>query len=545
MTQRTFRRNGAYLSQTQRARLAEINTELSRLAAKFSQNVLDSTNAVEFVLTEEPQLAGLPESARQAAAASAKAKGKTGWRFTLQAPSLLAVLRFADDAAFREKMWRAQAAVATQGERDNSPLIARELELRREKAKLLGYQNFADFQTEERMAKSGAGVKRFLDDLEAKSRPAFEKESAEILAFRRSLEGTSAPALQPWDIAYYAEKMQQKLLSMDEEKLRPYLPVDRVMEGMFSLVNRIYGISVKPVENPAVWDPAVKFYEIRDRDGSLLGRFYADWFPRENKRPGAWMNPVVVGGPRDNGFFPHLGMISGNMTPPLAGQPALLSHREVETIFHEFGHLLHLALSRVPVQSLAGTSVAWDFVELPSQIMENFTWERASLDLFARHHVTGERLPEPLFQSLVKARTFRSATAMMRQLGLGMTDILFHTEYEGNDQQGKPTAYARNIMQRFVPATLPADYAFINSFAHVFAGGYAAGYYSYKWSEVLDADAFTRFAREGLFSEKVGDAFRRNVLERGNTDDAGKLFRDFMGRDPDSGALLKRSGLTR
>lgn len=538
-----FRRNGAYLDEAKRKRLQEINTELASLSAKFGQNVLDSTNLFELIITDEKQLAGLPNSAREMAAASAKSKSKQGWRFTLQAPSFLAVQKFLDHAAIREKLYRAQITLATQGQTDNRPLMKRILELRREKASLLGYATFADFQTEDRMAKSGTNVKKFLGDLDDQSRPAFDKENAELQAFRRSLEGQNAPALQPWDVSYYAEKMRQKLYALDEESLRPYFPLDSVFDGMFALVNRIYGIQVKPAENKEVWDPAVRFYEIRDSDGTLLASFYTDFFPRENKRPGAWMNPIFYGGPDGATFKPHLGMICGNVTAPVAGKPALLTHYEVETIFHEFGHLLHLALSRSPIRTLGGTNVAWDFVELPSQIMENFTWERPVVDLFAKQYQTGEKVPEDLFQKLLKAKNFRSANAMLGQLGYGMQDIMLHTDYKGDDQQGDVVSYSAKIAQKYAPVPLPPEYARIASFGHVFAGGYAAGYYSYKWSEVLDADAFTRFKTGGVFSREVGNSFRRTILEKGNTEDPTKIFRDFMGRDPDVKSLLKRSGL--
>ncbi len=429
------------------------------------------------------------------------------------------------------------------GAADNRPLIVRILELRREKAALLGYNTFADFQTEDRMAKSGDNVKKFLNELDEKSRPTFEKENSELQAFRKSLEGDQAAPLQAWDVSYYAEKLSRQLFDIDEEALRPYFPMDQVMEGMFALVNRIYGIKVRPLENPAVWNPAVKFYEIRDKDDTLLATFYADWHPRENKRGGAWMNPIFVGGPETGGFQPHVGMICGNMTGPVDGKPALITHREVETVFHEFGHLLHLALSRAPIPSLAGTQVAWDFVELPSQIMENFTWERPSVDLFAKHFETGEKLPEDLFLKLQKSRNYRAGNSMIRQLGMGTADILLHSDYKGDDRQGDPIAYSRRTIQRYSPVPLPEEYAQMASFGHIFAGGYAAGYYSYKWSEVLDADAFSQFKEGGLFSPEVGNRFRRTILERGNTEDAGQLYREFMGRDPDVKPLLRRSGL--
>lgn len=539
-----FRRNGAYLEESKRARLKEIDDRLARLGARFGQNVLDSTNAFELLITDERQLAGLPDSARRAAAASAKSKGQTGWRFTLQAPSFLAVMRYLDDASIREKLYRARMNVAAAPPHDNRPVMKETLELRREKAALLGYATFADLQTEPRMAKSGANVLKFLNDLDDKARPSFEKEAAELQAFRRSLEGESAAPLQAWDLSYYAEKMRLSLYDVEEEMVRPYLPMEKVLEGMFAHSGRIFGITVKPVANAAVWDPSVKYFAIHDRDGALLAHFYLDFYPRENKRGGAWMSPIWPAGDRaGDGFQPHLGLIAGNVTPPVDGKPALLTLGEVRTLFHEFGHLLHLALSRAPVPSLAGIRVAWDFVELPSQIMENFTWERPVVDLFARHYETGDAMPADLFAKLEKARNFRSASGLMGLLGGGMVDILLHTGYTGNDQQGDVVNYTRKIYDRYSPAPAPEDSARIAAFMHIFSGGYAAGYYSYQWAQVLDADAFTRFKREGVFSETAGQAFRRIVLEKGNTEPPGDLFRQFLGRDPDVKALLERNGL--
>lgn len=290
------------------------------------------------------------------------------------------------------------------------------------------------------------------------------------------------------------------------------------------------------------WDPAVEYYEVRDEDGTLLGGFYTDFYPRENKRAGAWSSGLITGGPVDGKFEPHLGGIHGNMTPPVDGKPALLTKREVETVFHEFGHQLHHILGRSPVKGLTG--VAWDFVELPSQIMENWTWERESLDLLARHYQTGERIPEELFQKMLRARNFRAANAQMRQLAFGVVDIALHVDYD-EARDGDLYAYARKIFQRFTPAPVPDDYAMIASFSHIFSGGYACGYYSYKWAEVLDADAFTRFQKEGIFNRATGMAFRREILEKGNTEDANVLFRNFMGRDPDPEALFRRSGLVK
>ncbi len=388
-TMDTFRRHGADLDPAGKKRLEEIDVELTQITTKFAENVLDSTNAFELILTNEADLAGLPPTAVASARESAARKNQEGWRFTLHAPDYFAVMTYLDNAAIRRKVYEAYAVRAAEGKWDNHPLIERILELRAEKARLLGFANFADLVLEDRMAHSGARAVTFLEDLKRKTERRFREENQELLEFRRSIEGADAPELSAWDVAYYAEKQRAALYDFDEEALRPYFPVERVVAGLFSLVNRLYGIEVSEAAGVPVWDPQVRYYNIRDEKGEFLGGFYADWFPRENKRGGAWMEALITGGPSENGFRPHLGLVCGNLTPPVGGKPALLTHREVETIFHEFGHLLHHLLSRVEIRSLAGTSVAWDFVELPSQIMENWCWEREALDLFARHWETG------------------------------------------------------------------------------------------------------------------------------------------------------------
>jgi oligopeptidase A len=350
--------------------------------------------------------------------------------------------------------------------------------------------------------------------------------------------------LHPWDIAYLAEKQRAALYDFDEEELRPYFTLESVLNGLFDIVLRLYGIAVDEVLDLPVWHESVRAFRIRDNDGSLLGYFYADLFPREEKRDGAWMNAFLTCGPTPNGYEPNVGLICGNMTPPVGETPALLGHREVETVFHEFGHLMHHMLSRVSVRSLAGTNVAWDFVELPSQIMENFCWEREAVDLFARHHQTGERIPDVLWEKMRRARTYRGGNDMMRQLGFATVDLELHRTYDPK-RDGTPTEFARQLMSRFAPAPLPENYAMVLGFGHLFAHpvGYAGGYYSYKWAEVLDADAFSRFAREGVFSREVGRAFRDRILAQGDSRDPMELFKDFMGREPDLRALLERSGI--
>ena len=540
LTLKQFRRGGAELNEEGKKRLRAMSVELTQLSKKFADNVLDSTNAFELVITDEARLAGLPERDRAAARESAKKKGVEGWRFTLQAPSLGPALMYLDDRGLREQLYRASAVIASSGAHDNRPIMKRILELRRERAKLLGYRTFADLMTEERMARSGENVRQFLATLERKTRPFAQKEHQELAAFRKSLEGPNAPPLAAWDITYYSEKLRKSRFDLDVETLRPYFPMQGVMQGMFEIVNRLYGIKVVKASAP-VWNPAVDYYEVRDEDASLLGAFYADWFPREDKRAGGWSNALMTGGPTARGFEPHLGTINGNMTPPVGGKPALFSRRDAETVFHEFGHQLHTVLSRVPVRGLHG--VAWDFVELPSQIMENFTWDRECLDLFARHYETGERIPEDLFQKMVRARNFRAAAAQMRQLSLATMDLALHTDYRGEEQDGDMVTYARKVLQRFTEYPIPEYSSTATAFSHIFAGGYASGYYSYKWAEVLDADAFTRFQKEGVLNPKTGMEFRRKILEKGNTAEAADLFRDFMGREPDPDALLRRSGL--
>ncbi len=539
-----FRRHGADLDAAGKARLKEIDVELTQLTTKFGENVLDATNAFELVITDQQKLAGLPQSALDAARESAARKGAGGWRFTLQAPSYLPLMTYLDDATIRENVYRVFSTRATARDTDNRPLVSRILKLRRDRAKLLGYAHFADLVLEDRMAHSGSRALAFLTALRDRTEAHFRRENAELLEFRRKLEGPTAPELEPWDVAYYAEKLRQQLYEFDEEALRPYFPVGQVVAGMFQIVCRLYGIRVNEEPGVPAWDPQAKYYSIRDEDGALLGGFYADWYPRENKRGGAWMDAFLTARPSREGHRAHVGAICGNLTPPAGGKPALLTHREVETIFHEFGHLLHHCLSKVEVRSLAGTNVAWDFVELPSQIMENWCWEREALDLFARHYETREPIPDDLLAKMKRARTFRSANAQMRQLGFAFVDLLLHTEYSP-ETDGDAIEYSRKLLQQFSPAPLPPEHAMIAAFTHLFANpvGYGAGYYSYKWAEVLDADAFTRFRELGIFSAEAGREFRDKILARGDSEDPAELYRGFMGRDPDPDALLERAGL--
>jgi|SRR5579871_5621299 len=538
-----FRRHGADLDAAGKRRIAEIDVELTQQTIRFAENVLDSLNEFEFVITTEAQLSGLPESARAMARANAASKDlpEPSWRFTLQAPSYMAVMTYLDDVDIRRDFYTAYVNRSIDGKHDNRPVMLRILALRREKANLLGYADFADLVLEDRMAKKGKRAQDFIASLRTKTEDRFHAENRELAKF-------AGRTLEPWDVGYYAEKLRASLYSFDEEALRPYFPLESVTAGMFEIVQRLYGIRVVEKPGVPVWHADVKYYEIHDDSrasgATLLGGFYADWFPRESKRGGAWMDSFITGvfdGLRSD---PHAALICGNLTPPVGDRPSLLTHREVQTIFHEFGHLLHHELSQVEVRSLAGVNVAWDFVELPSQIMENWTWEREALDLFARHYQTGAAIPDALFDKMQRARCFRAANMQMRQLGLGTIDLLLHREYSP-EKHGDLLAFARSVLQEFSPVPLPERYAMIASFTHLFSSpvGYGSGYYSYKWAEVLDADAFTQFQNGGIFNHETGASFRRNILSRGNSEDANVLFHGFMGRDPDPNALLERSGL--
>ncbi len=551
----SFREAGADLPADKRARLEALESELAQLTQKYSENTLDATNAWQLVVEDEARLRGLPASAVAAARDSARKKGigsdeKPAWRFTLHMPSQEPVMLHAEDESLRREVWAAATAVGAEaegGKWDNGPLVQKILALRAEKAALLGKKNFADLVLTRRMARDGAKALAFVTDFEKRCRASFARECTELEAFKGERTGSAPMRLKAWEVSFWAEKLRQARHAFDEEQLRPYFEVGRVQAGMFELARRVFGLRIteKTVAPEALWHADVKFYELHDEAGRHLGSFYADWHPREAKRGGAWMGYLITGGPREDGSrAPHLGYICGNMSPPTADRPALLTHREVETVFHEFGHLLHHLLGEVPVKSLNGVNVAWDFVELPSQIMENWCWERESLDLFARHHETGETIPEELFRKMTEARNFRAACAAMRQVQFAQMDLLLHIraeEFVDGDLEAKARALVADCM---IP-TEPAARTIVRRFGHLFSDpvGYAAGYYSYKWAEVLEADAFTRWKQEGVFSRRVGAEFAEHILSKGNSADAAELFRRFMGRDADPGALLRRCGL--
>jgi len=554
-----FRESGAALPDDQKARIAAIESELSKLTKKYSENVLDSTNAWELVITEEEKLAGLPASAIASAAANAKTKGhpEGSFRFTLQFPSMFPIMQHAHNAQLRKTVWEASVNIAVNEPYDNSTLVWEILKLRQEKAEILGHANFADLTLQRRMARNGETALGFVESIHARIADKFREDTDKLAAYKAAKENTPLAPLEPWEMAYYAEMQRKENYDIDDEALRPYFPVKGVMEGMFQIASRIFGITITQQEtayyepgsspDPAMdgavetWHPEVTFYEIHDTDSeNHLGSFYADWHPRETKRGGAWMNSLVTGALGE----PHLGLIIGNMTPPVGDNDALLTHREVETIFHEFGHLLHGLLSEVPVKSLAGTNVPWDFVELPSQILENFCWERESLDLFARHYETGEPIPEDLFQKMVAAKNYMSATVFMRQLALGKLDLELHIHLA--KYLGRPLDEVdREILAEYRSPVTTQSPSMAHRFNHLFSSptGYAAGYYSYKWAEVLDADAFTRFRKEGILNPETGLSFRREILSKGNSAPAETLYENFMSRPADPMPLLARAGL--
>jgi oligopeptidase A len=556
-----FREAGADLPPKQKKRAGDIQKRLAEITQKYSEHCLDASNAWEKIVTDKGQLSGLPESALAAARQNAEQKGHKGaWRFTLQAPSLIPVLTYADNDALREEVWRAYAAIGREGNYDNRELVREILDLRHEFAQLVGQPNFADHVTARRMAASGDAALKFGDAIFNKVEGQFVDEVNALRKYKADSTDSDPGLLEPWEAGYWAEKQRLANFDFDEEALRPYFPIDRVIDGMFDIAQQLFGLRIEEREaefcpinnqpttdNPQVWHPEVKFYDLFDAEtNELLGAFYADWHPRESKRGGAWMNYLLTGnrdasvGPRT----PHLGLICGNLTPSVGDQPALLTHREVETIFHEFGHLLHHLCGEVEVKSLNGVNVPWDFVELPSQIMENWCWDRESLDLFARHHATGAAIPQDLFDKMLAARNYMKASANARQLSFGKMDLELHINWPESNKDDLDT-FIKDTLKGYSPEYKTEPKSNVFNFSHLFssATGYAAGYYSYKWAEVLDADAFTRFQKEGILNADTGRDFRAKILAKGNSEEPGKLFKDFMGRAPDPDALLRRDGL--
>ena len=537
-TLRDFRRAGADLSTADKEKLSAIRLEISRLERRFSENVIDATNAVSLLIEDGSRLEGVPEPDREEARRKGAERGLEGWLLTLDYPSVEPIIKRAHDRELRREMYTAFVRRGAGGEFPNGEIMARLLCLRRELAELLGYSDFADYRLEDYMAKTGEGAFGFVEDMTQRARPYWERDLADL---RRHASVLGLSELEPWDVAFVAESLRRARFDIDDEVVRPYFPLDRVLNGLFEVVHRVFGLVVREQKICEVWHPDVHYYElIREDDDTLLGFFYADWHPRSDKRQGAWMHDLRTRGPRNGGFEPHVGVIAGNLSPPKGDVPSLLTHREVETVFHEFGHLLHHLTSTVPIAPMAGINVAWDFVELPSQIMENWTWEEEALSLFSEHYETGEPLPKDLYERLRSARTFLGGWRQMRQLSLGHLDLRLHRDHPDEVTEDL-MSYIEGLFKEYAPSSEFARMHSATSFTHLFSGGYAAAYYSYLWSEVLDADTFGRFRLEGIFNREVGEAYLRAILTRGDSDEPEGLFREFMGRDPDLQPLLDRN----
>ena len=546
-TLRDFRLSGIGLPTESQQRYGEIQARLSELASRFSNNVLDATQGWSKLVTDEAELAGLPQSAQAAARQLAEQKGQQGWLFTLDIPSYLPVMMYADNRALRAELYEAFTTRASDqgpnaGKWDNSAIMSELLTLRRELAQLLGFANYAELSLATKMADKPEQVVNFLTDLAAKSLPQGKAELEEIRAFAAEQHGQSE--LAAWDLAYYAEKLKQHKFSISDEQLRPYFPASKVVKGLFEVVRRVFGIKVRERLGIDTWHPDVRFYDIFDAEDELRGSFYLDLYAREHKQGGAWMDVCLGRRYRQDGSLQKpVAYLTCNFNGPVDGKPALFTHNEVVTLFHEFGHGIHHMLTRIDVAGVAGINgVAWDAVELPSQFLENWCWESEALAFISGHHETGEPLPADLLEKMLTARNFQAAMQMLRQLEFALFDFRLHREFDPANPEQTP-ALLSEVRSQVAVMTPPAFNRFQHSFSHIFAGGYAAGYYSYKWAEVLSADAFSRFEEEGIFNPATGQSFLKNILEKGGSKEPMELFRAFRGREPQVDALLRHSGI--
>ncbi|MFQ2268295.1 oligopeptidase A [Aeromonas hydrophila] len=546
-TLRDFRLSGIGLPAEAQQRYGEIQARLSELASRFSNNVLDATQGWNKLVTDEAELAGLPQSAQAAARQLAELKGKEGWLFTLDIPSYLPVMMYADNRALRAELYEAFTTRASDqgpnaGKWDNSAIMTELLALRRELAQLLGFANYAELSLATKMADKPEQVVNFLTDLAAKSLPQGKAELEEIRAFAAEQHGQNE--LAAWDLAYYAEKLKQHKFSISDEQLRPYFPASKVVKGLFEVVKRVFGMKVRERLGIDTWHPDVRFYDIFDAEDELRGSFYLDLYAREHKQGGAWMDVCLGRRYRQDGSLQKpVAYLTCNFNGPVDGKPALFTHNEVVTLFHEFGHGIHHMLTRIDVAGVAGINgVAWDAVELPSQFLENWCWESEALAFISGHHETGEPLPADLLEKMLTARNFQAAMQMLRQLEFALFDFRLHQEFDPASADQIP-ALLDEVRSQVAVMTPPAFNRFQHSFSHIFAGGYAAGYYSYKWAEVLSADAFSRFEEEGIFNPATGQSFLKNILEKGGSKEPMELFRAFRGREPQVDALLRHSGI--
>ncbi|MUG30363.1 oligopeptidase A [Aeromonas salmonicida] len=546
-TLRDFRLSGIGLSAEAQQRYGEIQARLSELASRFSNNVLDATQGWTKLVSDEAELAGLPQSVLAAARQLAEQKGQQGWLFTLDIPSYLPVMMYADNRELRAELYEAFTTRASDqgpnaGKWDNSAIMTELLTLRRELAKLLGFGNYAELSLATKMAEKTEQVVGFLTDLAAKSLPQGKAELEEIRTFAAEHHGQRE--LAAWDLPYYAEKLKQHKFSISDEQLRPYFPANKVVKGLFEVVKRVFGIKVRERLGIDTWHPDVRFYDIFDAEDELRGSFYLDLYAREHKQGGAWMDVCLGRRYRQDGSLQKpVAYLTCNFNGPVDGKPALFTHDEVVTLFHEFGHGIHHMLTQIDVAGVAGINgVAWDAVELPSQFLENWCWESEALAFISGHHETGEPLPADLLEKMLTARNFQAAMQMLRQLEFALFDFRLHQEFDPANPDQIPTLLAE-VRSQVAVMTPPAFNRFQHSFSHIFAGGYAAGYYSYKWAEVLSADAFSRFEEEGIFNPATGQSFLKNILEKGGSKEPMELFRAFRGREPQVDALLRHSGI--
>lgn len=543
---RDFELGGVSLNDDAKQRFSEISLALSKLTTEFSDNVLDATNAWEKVISDEQGLDGLPQSAVAAARQRAESKNKKGYLLNLEFPCYMSVMMFANDRALRQEVYTAFATRASQegpgaAKFDNTENIEKILTLRAEKATLLGFDSFADLSVVPKMVESPQQVLDFLNDLANKAVPMAKAEFADLAAFAK--EHLDLNDLAAWDIAYASDRLKKQQHDISDEELKPYFPADKAIPGMFAVVGKLFGLTIEAIDDVDVYHPDVRLYGITDEQGRARGEFYMDNYARENKRGGAWMDVCATRQRLAAGVQQPIAYLTCNLTPPVGDDPALLTHNEVTTLFHEFGHGLHHMLTQVETAGVSGINgVEWDAVELPSQFLENWCWERESIDLISGHYETGESLPDELLEKMRNARNFQSAMQLVRQLEFSLFDMQLHiqaTATESPDVQ----ATLNTIREAVAAIPVPAFNRFQTSFSHIFAGGYSAGYFSYKWAEVLSADAFSRFEEEGIFNESTGRSFLHNVLEVGGSRDAMSSFKAFRGREPQVDALLRHSGL--
>jgi Zn-dependent oligopeptidase len=537
---KSFSRNGANLPEEKKNQLREIDKELSKLSLQFGENVLAETNAFELHLTDDKDLAGLPEGTIEAARSLAKAQEKEGWIFTLDHPSYIPFVTYADNRELRKKMAIAFGARCFQNnEFDNQEIVLKITKLRFERANLLGYKTHAHFVLEERMAESPEKVLSFSNDLLAKAKPAAQKEFDQLSAFAKDLDGIEQ--LEKWDGAYYSEKLKQQLFNLDDEKLKPYFQLEKVLNGAFTIAGKLFGLTFNEVFDIDKYHEEVTTYEVTDKNNELVAVFYADFFPRKGKRNGAWMTSFKSQYVKDGiNERPHISNVC-NFTKPTETKPSLLTFNEVTTLFHEFGHGLHGMLANTVYPNLSGTSVYWDFVELPSQIMENWCYEPEALALFAKHYETGEVIPQEYVEKIKESASFQEGLATMRQLSFGLLDMAWHGQDPTNITNIKAFETEQFASTQLYPDV--KENAMSTAFSHIFQGGYSSGYYSYKWAEVLDADAFDYFLEEGIFNTDVAEKFKENVLSKGGTEHPMILYKRFRGQEPKPDALLKRAGL--